>query len=599
MEFTEDSNIKFNVSSCLDENALQQIETKFYGGDAKTACNQQVELFFKQPTHLSLSFSRNSTQFSHQKFINEAYDVAQKLGFRANSIPNRSTLIVLGLGAGYHVPLLLEKLNYVDVIVIENNKALETIAHNNINLNSLRETCIKRGGNLKVLKCQNYSSFLFQIKQYLTERHCGILADISLYRHYNNELFDEIYEKFTEWRNSLVSMWGYAEDEIIGIRHTLANNDSLRVFKKSDFSCFSDTTALIVGNGPSLDLVIQDIKSFKGLIVSCGTSLASLLKNNITPHIHVEMERTECNHTLKERYLSDPALKNTVLLTLNTVSPKTLSLFKNKLVFFKANDSASEMLKLSNNIDLLYHCNPTVTNAAAAALIYMGVEKIILSGCDYGFIDEKEHHSIHSQYYNESDRLSKSKFKGSFYVKGNNTDKVLTTRIFNESKKSLESLFKVNPKVKIYNISNGAKIDGTLPTQKFPCDVAEYNNEYLLHTISTFKTVNSTRKAINENVSSIVKVINSLNRKILSSFSYGDVVNGLSKTIRELEENTYDRAAMILLSGSLKYILFSIQNHTNHISTNSEDIYIKEIKEDLIKAIKEIKLEIINLIKDR
>lgn len=446
MEFTEGSNLKFKVSSCLDENALQQIETTFYGGDAKTACKQQVELFFKQPTHLSLSFSRNSNQFSHQRFIKKSYDVAKKLGFRANSIPNRSTLIVLGLGAGYHIPLLLEKLNYVDVIVIENNKELATIANNNIDLSFIRETCIKRGGNLKVLQCQNYSSFLFQVKQYLTERHCGILADISLYRHYNNGLFDEIYEHFTEWRNSLVSMWGYAEDEIIGIRHTLANNDSLRVFKKSDFSCFSDTTALVVGNGPSLDLVIQDIKSFKGLIVSCGTSLASLLKNNITPHIHVEMERTECNHTLKERYLSDPALKNTVLLTLNTVSPKTLSLFKNKLAFFKANDSASEMLKLNNNIDLLYHCNPTVTNAAAAALIYMGVEKIILSGCDYGFIDEKEHHSIHSQYYNESDRLSKSKFKGSFCVKGNNTDKVLTTRIFNESKKALESLFKANKK---------------------------------------------------------------------------------------------------------------------------------------------------------
>lgn len=154
-------------------------------------------------------------------------------------------------------------------------------------------------------------------------------------------------------------------------------------------------------------------------------------------------------------------------------------------------------------------------------------------------------------------------------------------------------------KVKVYNIGNGAKIDGALPTQKLPCDAAKYNNEYLLNTLSTFKAINSTREVINKNLISMIEIIDKLNIKIESSFTYEDVVNGLSKTIRELEENTYDRAAMILLSGSLKYILFSIQNHTNHISENSEDIYIKEVKEDLIRAIKEIKQEIINLSKDR
>lgn len=124
------------------------------------------------------------------------------------------------------------------------------------------------------------------------------------------------------------------------------------------------------------------------------------------------MERNEENHQLKEKYLTDSKLQNTILITLNTIHPDTIKAFKHKLVFFKGNDSATELIRKDNEIDPLYHCNPTVTNAAMSALINLGVQDFILSGCDFGFINEEAHHSTHSQYYNNNDTLSRAKFKG-------------------------------------------------------------------------------------------------------------------------------------------------------------------------------------------
>ncbi|WP_462160534.1 6-hydroxymethylpterin diphosphokinase MptE-like protein [Pseudoalteromonas maricaloris] len=125
------------------------------------------------------------------------------------------------------------------------------------------------------------------------------------------------------------------EDEMMSLKHSSQNIKSLKNFKTSDFSFLESHKALIVGNGPSLDLIIDDINKFNGIVVSCGTSLPSLLRKNIVPHIHVEMERSKDGYYIKEDYLKSPLLKNTLLITLNTVYHKTLLTFENRLFFLK------------------------------------------------------------------------------------------------------------------------------------------------------------------------------------------------------------------------------------------------------------------------
>ncbi|WP_425606921.1 6-hydroxymethylpterin diphosphokinase MptE-like protein [Pseudoalteromonas piscicida] len=83
------------------------------------------------------------------------------------------------------------------------------------------------------------------------------------------------------------------------------------------------------------------------MVVSCGTSLPSLLRTNIVPHIHVEMERSKDGYYIKEDYLKSPLLKNTLLITLNTVYHKTLLTFENRLVFLKQMTLQQKLLKKS------------------------------------------------------------------------------------------------------------------------------------------------------------------------------------------------------------------------------------------------------------
>ena len=49
----------------------------------------------------------------------------------------------------------------------------------------------------------------------------------------------------------------------------------------------------VVGNGPSLDSSLAFLKKNSDdiIIISCGTAIRALLKNNIKPDLHIEMER--------------------------------------------------------------------------------------------------------------------------------------------------------------------------------------------------------------------------------------------------------------------------------------------------------------------
>ncbi|RXE84891.1 6-hydroxymethylpterin diphosphokinase MptE-like protein [Pseudoalteromonas sp. A757] len=588
---------KSHFPQIQDKLHAKSIELEFYGIDPKVQCIEQVELFFNRPTHLSLNLSIAETQYYHQQFINKSHDIASALGFKPNSKPTSSTLVVLGLGAGYHVPALLNKLNYIDVIIIEQDQKLEALGRFNIDLETIKNECKARGGNLKLFKCKSYSDFLDSLASYSSERSCGIFSDISLFRHYNCQLFDKIYDSFKEWRNSFVSLWGFMEDEMISLKHSYQNIKSLKNFKKSDFSFLESHKALIVGNGPSLDLIIDDINKFNGIIVSCGTSLSSLLKKDIVPHIHVEMERSRDGYYIKENYLNSPLLKNTLLITLNTVYHKTLRAFKNRLVFFKANDITTEIITKEHAITPLYYSNPTVTNTAMSALVSLGVKKFVLSGCDYGFVDEKLHHCKHSQYYNERDDLSRCRFTGQHYVQGNQTERVLTTRIFNESRKAVESLIHVNPELSVENISNGALINGAIPTKELKQNSIPFSFSLFENSFKAVNNLNHISFTFKKNLDRCREILNFVIKDLKKTRTLNELKSVLSNFISDLESNPNEREVMLVLSGSFKYIIFGVFNHTNHIPEDKKEDYFLNIKPILCEIVTKIKTEILSIVR--
>jgi hypothetical protein len=158
---------------------------------------------------------------------------------------------------------------------------------------------------------------------------------------------------------------------------------------------------------------------------------------------------------------------------LNTVFTDILKLFKNAYILPKPKDAGMDFLYEFLDTDTfppVYSCNPTVTNAATAAAIYMGFKELYLFGVDYGYIDEERHHSQGSLYYQKGSHVEQKRMSGDMQVAGNFVDVVFTKHHLDNSRASLEILLEQRPEITCYNCSNGAKIQ---LTQSIRCENLE------------------------------------------------------------------------------------------------------------------------------
>lgn len=561
----------------------------FYGSKNNLElCRNQVDLFFKKPTHRSMHYDNVINQeIGHQNFIGHANKIAQELGSRPTKKPRSAMLVVLGAGSGGHIPELLKHLDYHTIVIVEPNLDILSLLLNNLDICRLKEEN-KNLRDIYFIIQSKMSSFKIELNNILKNSGYNSLSDVSLFRHYNTDLFDEIYNNFKSWRNDLASMWGFFEDEILSIKHTLENSKSHR-FDGHFMLCNEviETLPIIVGNGASLDSEISLLKKYhkNNIIVSCGTSLTTLLKNGIVPDIHVEVERTLLTYTLKAETLNDRRLKNTLLIGLNTLAPKMLSCFNYHLIFAKAHDSGTLLINDLYEAIPLFHCNPTVTNLAAAALNRIGLKKQILVGCDYGYLNMANHHSKHSDYYNKKSQLNDVKYSQDIKVIGNFTPFVFSNRIYNGARLSIENLLRNEKGLQIYNTSNGAKVEGAIPVKLD--DVINKNSnqrksELLIELKNKAQLVKKEKIQLNFLCLERQRVeIKKIRDKIEQCTSMSSLMNVIEQKAKHLEKN--NTTTKLLLLGSLKYISTTISGHINRIPEENIETYFQKIKPLLVQ----------------
>lgn len=571
------------------ESEINSLCLDFYGENAKASCYTQVNLFLNHPQHLSMSLQTlDNSDYVHQKIINNLNKVAKKLNWQQNSKPQRGTLIILGLGTGYHVTHLLERVNYSDVIIIEPNIAQLALASHHTCLGNIKNICEKRNGKLRIFTCKTYEDFVREFINLVNNHEPSLVADVSLFRHYSSPEFDKIFTNFKVWRNSAASLWGFYEDELMSLTHTIENSHHNQISSHSNvFEKYKSTPIIIAGNGPSLDDDISHLQSVKNdvLIVSCGTSLNALIENGITPDIHVEMERSPESLYIKKEQVRQLVNKRSIFIALNTVFPKYIQLFENRIIFAKANDLGASLLKEEFvNLQHLYNCNPTVTNMALSSLLRLGFKNIFLLGCDYGYTDPKYHHSKHSAYFDEASTLSSSVFLAEMSVKGNFEDTVSTSRIFNESRLVQQKSIIGDTSLTVTNCSNGAKIEGTkveyFKNLKFP----SLHKETVINDIKQYAQFHSIKAIKSDDTLNIASdLVVALMMKLREEKSIEGIVKLMSNLVKYISLNSDFKKVNYLLSGTLKYILLVISSHINHIPIDNRRDYLVELKSNLDK----------------
>jgi len=208
-----------------------------------------------------------------------------------------------------------------------------------------------------------------------------------------------------------------------------------------------------VSSGPSLDESINELKEIrdKVVVLSVGSALRSLAKNNILPDIIII---TDCQEIVKKQ-LEGLETLDVPLCFLNTASHWAVESYNGpKYIFFNEENMFSNIIITTGK---------TVAVSNIDIAIKLKAKIIGLLGQDLAYVNNKGHSDSYIEIYGRSNYVSLNSkiYREALNVK---KEKVYTTTGFINFKHNIENLISENSNIKFLNCSNGLSIEGTTYT---------------------------------------------------------------------------------------------------------------------------------------
>lgn len=592
-----------NIQIALDESGHVNLiaNNEFvYKDDPKLSSQAQVDEFLAKPPHFNFDIPVSSTDkydYEHEKVINELFEkrraeLGSNVSRKLSENEQINFLAIMGSGLGYHLENLFERFSIRSAFIYEPEPDCFFATLHCIDISVLLEHCRKLGGDLTFKIGGSEDEFVNEISASLKSQGYFNVAKMYLYRHYFSNKTKDAFELINELAYRYRSGWGFCEDEIIGISHTLTNISEHKyptILRSAKFTN-KEQPVFVIGNGPSLDNSFTYLNEHQNsaVIISCGTALKPLLDKGIIPDIHIEQERPAMIYDWIKKVGHEKTLKEIDLICLNTVYPEILDCFKQAHIILKPGDAGTAFIQnmISDKYAEIYYSNPTVTNAGTTAAIALGFKNLYLFGLDYGFKDEQHHHSKSSLWYKDNEGLKEANIKSHFNVPGNFGGEVATTRVFDRSRGVLELLLQENPDVICVNSSDGAHIKLTSP-----CKVGDLpnlkeikgKNDFICKMLETaFSNDDYKKRDLNKEFKAMMPVFNdyfaTLKKPLLEVKTYPELVNAFAaqyafvNTIANNSQKLFHR----FISGTLNYLQASImQNVFCYADTTKQEEYIQ------------------------
>jgi len=515
-----------------------------YKNDPKLESQSQVAEFLKKPPHFDFDIpvsTRDEYDYEHERVINAIFDKRRSL--LGNNVNKKllanghiNLLAVMGSGLGYHLERLFETFAIRSAFIYEPEPDCFFATLHSIDIAPLLAHCRQLGGELTFKIGGSEDEYVNEVGFSLKRIGYFNVSKMYLYRHYLSNKTSDAFALINEMAYRYRSGWGFCEDEIIGISHTLTNiaDNKFPAILRSAKSITREQPVFVIGNGPSLDHSFEYLKYNQdgAVIISCGTALKPLLDKGIIPDLHIEQERPAMIYDWIKKVGHEDKLKQIDLICLNTVYPGILHSFKQAHIILKPGDAGTAFIQnmISDNYAEIYNTNPTVTNAGTSAAIAMGFKNLYLFGIDYGFKDETHHHSKDSLWYKDNEGLKEADIQSHFNVPGNFGGEVATTRVFDRSRGVLELLLQENPDVTCVNSSDGAFINLALSC--------------LVENLPTFKKIDAKREFISDLLQLSFSNSDYKERDLKSEFKalmpvfghYIDVIKAISAEVKNCSE---------------------------------------------------------------
>lgn len=304
----------------------------------------------------------------------------------------------------------------------------------------------------------------------------------------NNPIADQISKIVIDSVHQVFLSMGCSSDSFNRLEQTINNEKSLQDCYRIQplFEKFSQTPAIVLGAGPSLDDFIKEYKlggiEDKALIIACDASLGLLLKNGIKPHIVTRCERkfTKIFNGIKKENTED-----IFYAAYPWCSPEYFDLFSESFMLFRSNG----VCRFTHPFDP-GNVNGGVSSAnAALELAYLfKCPKIYLAGIDLCFIGEQSHiEGTEVEFDIEKSRPKWTEIEG-------NSGKVTTIPVWNRCLNEYAGgVVKYEAQKFTFNTSKqGAKIPGV--------DLIEWGKikEDLSKSTSTLKPLDLIRKYLDK-----------------------------------------------------------------------------------------------------
>lgn len=484
-------NIKINIDDNGQINLINLHDKKnVYPSDPITFSKNQVENYLEKPHYFKTNFKRRlGDYFLENQALNKIHQIQIE---KKESTPKPiglpvGMMIINGIGLGYIIDELIHKIDIYNLCIIEPNKdiffaSLFIVDWKKIIDKFYNTPCHSIQLNIGLNNALTFQAIASLFNQ--TGEHQRL--NVFIYHHLASAEHRSMSIDLMCNIDGIYTPAGFLEDELISLAHSKKNLQKFPILDPRKIKKASTISVFILANGPSLDDHIEFIKKHQhnAVLISCGSTLATLEKVNIVPHIHIEMERTSnTTHALVSGNSSE-YLKKIICVGFNNLPTKALALFQNAFIINKSSDAGSFLLDKILNIETFKvdYGNPTVSNLGLAVAIALKFKNIILFGVDLAYGDGEQHHSKNSEYYNEDNEAFNS-----FYIcnelvsaEGNFRENVKTTYDLKRSSNAMGLLIGYHPEVNVYNVNDGIKIRGARPIRISDLSIFKGNN----HTIS-------------------------------------------------------------------------------------------------------------------
>ncbi|HEY6529026.1 MAG TPA: 6-hydroxymethylpterin diphosphokinase MptE-like protein [Cellvibrionaceae bacterium] len=478
--YTDDGHLNL-VNYTLDNKPV-------YPGDPKEFIATQIKDFIALPSISSVNFAKS-------KIMNDAHIHAPLVNHLIDSYaPFNDTIkiscdqpigmfLMTGVGLGYQLPQLLEKLDIYTLCIFDPHKDSFYASLHTIDWGEVIKYFLRPHRMIKLLVGMETQDAMAELRL-LTDRiglHNVVFTFI--YRHFGSTKEEEFINTYKKEFHLNATGTGFFDDEQVSFSHTVANlNNQTPIFWQQPIKEHPLPPLLLIGNGPSLDKHIEFLQRNRNnaIVMSCGTALSSLSKRKIKPDFHVEMERNIDVKDWLEVGTEPEDREGVTLLCLNTCAPDVIRMFSDACLAKKPNDCGEVIIddivrKTCEGVEIraLPLCNPTVTNAGLSYALAMGFTEIYLVGVDLGMSPEGDHHSTLSPYHSLAaktqikDLSPLENTKTNYFIKGNFVDQVSTSVFLDSTRVNMQILLTYYERTKgginVYNSNNGALIKGTIP----------------------------------------------------------------------------------------------------------------------------------------